>query len=99
VGIVCYFWRISLNPPSVTSIATQLKKKYLDQGLKIPQALIFDEAKSIQKHWNTSENKILSNLRNNGAKRSVINATGILIHTNLGRSPFSEAVLNRIKLY
>lgn len=55
----------------------------------------------ISSDWDESSffNEVRQQLivRQQGYLRKVINATGIIVHTNLGRSIFSEAVADRVK--
>lgn len=81
-------------PPSVSAITTEIKNKLTESPRPSP-ALIRNEAKRLQKRWNTiSKMKNLAELPS--PRRAVINGTGIFLHTNLGRAPLGDKVIDRI---
>lgn len=48
----------------------------------------------LENYWTENVNKHILNITQNSLK-PVINATGIIIHTNLGRVPFSTAIIEK----
>ncbi|MDZ4678087.1 MAG: L-seryl-tRNA(Sec) selenium transferase [Oligoflexia bacterium] len=79
------------NPPSVTEIIKLLRK---EAPTELPNALLAQEARKIQKNKLKLGPLVFNNLPT--SRRSVINGTGILLHTNLGRAPLGQAVIDRI---
>ena len=74
------------NPPSVNDLALSME----DSGL--PHALLVEEARSAiaENDWQNIEVRI-ENLRRSFIQ-PVVNATGVLLHTNLGRAPWNVPV-------
>lgn len=67
------------------SVIETLRREILENALNFPEAsreVIFGEAeRRLEQAWQTEKNTGL---------QKVINATGVIIHTNLGRAPLSE---------
>lgn len=79
--------------PSVTDIVKAMKEKGLSDERS--EAVLTTAAKRIQKTFALSGKlEFLDFLPER--KRPVINGTGILLHTNLGRAPLGQAVLARL---
>jgi L-seryl-tRNA(Ser) seleniumtransferase len=92
-------------PPSVHEIAKLIGRQTGDQNPS--PAVTMREARKLQKRWNKlmaagdftkGLTKDLTKSLNSlpGPRRPVINATGILLHTNLGRAPLGRATLERL---
>src|SRR5437764_292210 len=66
--------------------------------IPLSEAVVTDAARKVQKNWkklSQGKPEFLSQ-RLPQPLLPVINGTGILLHTNLGRAPLGEAVLQRI---
>lgn len=82
-----------LFPPSVQLLAETIQKML---PAPVPRPVRLKLAKKIQKNWTGSVEKdhVLDLPQR---RQPVINATGIILHTNLGRAPLGEAVLQRLQ--
>lgn len=92
--------------PSVETLATRL-----EAAVPLPKALVINFTRQAIEHWRKSilegatptreeiENDISDQLKAFAASRlqPVINATGVLIHTNLGRSPLGTTTADALK--
>ncbi len=80
-------------PPSVSEITKLIKN--LTETQNPSPAIIKKEAKKVQKEWD-----LIGELRNfnylPSPRKNVINGSGILLHTNLGRAPLGQKVIERI---
>jgi L-seryl-tRNA(Ser) seleniumtransferase len=80
-------------PPSVSEITKLIKNLTETQNPSV--AIIKKEAKKVQKEWD-----FIGELRNfnylPSPRKNVINGSGILLHTNLGRAPLGQKVIERI---
>ncbi len=80
-------------PPSVNEITKLIKNLTEPQNPSV--AIIKKEAKKVQKEW-----ALIGELQNfdyiPSPRKVVINGTGILLHTNLGRAPLGQKVLERL---
>uniref|UniRef100_A0A7C5KBQ1 L-seryl-tRNA(Sec) selenium transferase n=1 Tax=Thermodesulfobium narugense TaxID=184064 RepID=A0A7C5KBQ1_9BACT len=92
--------------PSVSYVLEEIKKSNFsvphDLCVLISQKEIERARKIIKKGENISKEKILENIKtklnfyDKSALKRVINATGIIVHTNLGRSPLNELIAKKI---
>jgi L-seryl-tRNA(Ser) seleniumtransferase len=74
----------------VREVTDDLRKQIqADGSLNLEQAKLFDEA--VRRIISVCE------LESSAAIRKVINATGVILHTNLGRAPLSEAARQAIQ--
>ncbi|MFM9003286.1 MAG: hypothetical protein ACKOKA_06685, partial [Acidimicrobiaceae bacterium] len=85
------------RPPSVDALARELSLRH-----SLPHALLVDFAR--RAIANSAENKNssvtvqadqLATEFSQSLLRDVINATGVLLHTNLGRAPMAMQISNR----
>lgn len=80
-------------PPSVNEITKLIKN--LTETQNPSSAIVKKEAKKVQKEWD-----LIGELRDfnylPSPRKDVINGSGILLHTNLGRAPLGQKVIDRI---
>ncbi|MGH1491290.1 MAG: L-seryl-tRNA(Sec) selenium transferase [Acidimicrobiales bacterium] len=70
------------RPPSVDQLARSLKHQDL------PHPILVEVARSAIAEDRVSEADVMARARKRSMLTPVINATGVLLHTNLGRAPF-----------
>ena len=80
-------------PPSVLKIAELIRATSASTNLN--EAIILKEAKKLQKNW-AGSSPPHAYLHLPRAKKPVINGTGIILHTGLGRAPLGSHVIERI---
>lgn len=71
----------SIHPPSVDSLARSLT------DIELPHALLVEAARSAIAKGDASQARACAEEIATALLRPVINATGVLLHTNLGRAP------------
>ncbi len=77
---------------AVQDVLTELRQEILAKGqLSVPEKIDVDRVAA------AAAGRCRALLQ--PSLRKVINATGTLLHTNLGRAPLSEQVLNRFSLF
>ncbi len=84
---------VDFPPPSVQSLAQTIKRMLPSP---LPDSVTMKLAKKLQKNWNgqISSEAVLELPQK---RTPVINATGIVLHTNLGRAPLGATVIERIR--
>jgi len=88
-----------LNEPDVIGFAQELSRTSVVNTIRSIIAEVRDDIQHQRHTWNAEEIHVkivkgLSDLKESPFKR-VMNATGVLIHTNLGRSPISKDALRK----
>ena len=96
------------NLPSITECDTFLKQQKLPHGKAVREQvnIVLDQVRTeISKNPDKSVSdanadileRIAAQVRNQSqTMQRVINATGVVIHTNLGRAPLSEILLRKV---
>jgi len=82
------------SPPSIQTIIGQLRLAH-NHG-DVPEAALVPLARTIQSQWKTSLSIREWADRLPTPKKRVLNGTGIILHTGLGRSPLGEKIAARV---